>query len=290
MLNVILGAHALASISMVPLPGRRFHRRVDPRAILMGRESAEIYRRRVYRDYVAAVSAPLRPETTRESLTSLDARYRADFLPWLPADKNARILEVGCGWGSFLSWLGREGYRDAVGIDRSPEVVRRARALGAGEIVETDALAYLAAHKGEFDCVVTIDVLEHLFKDEIVELLDAIHAALKPGGTILIQTMNADGLTAPRMLYIDYTHETAFTRYSLEQVLSITGFASPEFRPLGPFGDSFRQRLARLGWLFFRLLMGLYYHMEAGSGIWRNDHILSIEILARGRKAPEGAR
>jgi len=39
----------------------------------------------------------------------------------LPIDKKARILDIGCGLGSFMIFLKNEGYENVYGIDISDE-------------------------------------------------------------------------------------------------------------------------------------------------------------------------
>ena len=48
------------------------------------------------------------------------------FTKYLPAD--GRILDLGCGAGRTTFGLHDEGYRDIVGVDLSPQMIRRARA------------------------------------------------------------------------------------------------------------------------------------------------------------------
>jgi SAM-dependent methyltransferase len=54
---------------------------------------------------------------------------RVYFKKYLPAD--GRILDLGCGAGRTTFGLHDEGYRDIVGVDLSPEMIRRARAHAA---------------------------------------------------------------------------------------------------------------------------------------------------------------
>lgn len=242
----------------------------------------ESYRARIYRDYQGSLDPVLRADDSKEAFGSGKARYDHSFLPLLPRDKKARILDIGCGRGTFLYYLQNEGYANASGVDRSPETVRRAREHGIKGVVEGDTLEYLNAHPGAFDCIVAIDVFEHLFKPEIVEWLDAIYKALAPGGSVIIQAVNADGFGVNRMMSVDFTHETAFTRYSLHQVLGITGFKDDEFHPMEPLAGE--GCLKTLGWKLIRLVLGFYYHVEVGSGIKNNDHIFTVNILAKARK------
>jgi hypothetical protein len=54
----------------------------------------------------------------------------------LPADKNARILDAGCGSDSLVWWMPKRGYERSGGIDVSAEQVQIANALGVRNVVE----------------------------------------------------------------------------------------------------------------------------------------------------------
>ena len=240
------------------------------------------YRARLYADYAASLD----PALTGGALPALDANdavFERDYLPWLPSDRGARILDAGCGRGNLLSFLKRSGYTAASGVDRGPASVAAARAAGL-DAVEGDAVAHMSARPGTFDAIAAVDVLEHLRKDEVLAFLDAAFAALRPGGVLIVQTVNAESPFAARMLHIDFTHETAFTRHSLRQVLGAAGLRDAEFKEIGPAGCGVRALLRRALWALFRLRLSAYLHAETGSGLLNNDHLFSQIFLARARK------
>lgn len=243
------------------------------------------YRERIFRNYLDSCSHELGLRPGADCSAVYHPAYRSHYLPLLPRDKDARILDIGCGMGNLLSFLKQQGYRRCSGIDRSPQMVQVARGRG-NEVEEAEALNYLHARPNAFDCVIAMDVLEHLHKDELMEWMDAIFAALKPGGYFLAHTINADGISWGRMRYIDLTHETAFTRYSLAKLFTVAGFARCEFYPVEPIGPGLRGLIRKALWKLFRLAAGVWYHVEMGSGIIRNDHILTASLLAKTVKAP----
>jgi SAM-dependent methyltransferase len=243
---------------------------------------AEDYRQRIYRDYAASIDPALHGDGEPDPAARNEV-YERDYLPLLPADRTARILDAGCGRGEFLAFLKSRGYVNASGVDRSPESVKAARAAGL-DVVEGALDAHLAAHADAYDCVVAIDVLEHLFKNEVLKFLDAARAALKPGGALIVQAANAGSPFFGRMLNIDFTHETAFTRHSLHQVFTTAGFEDALFRELAPVGSGPRAALRRLLWRALKFKMSVFLHIETGSGILNNDHVFSQIFLARARR------
>jgi len=248
---------------------------------MKGKEPAD-YRERIFGSYLDTLSKDLEMDVLAESKTDPDNPvYVRRYLPHMPADKEARILDIGCGLGDLLIFLQDRGYRRACGIDRSPQMVEWARRRGARAVEQGDMFERLRGARGEFDCILAMDVLEHLRKDELVLLMDAVHEALRPGGCFLAHTVNADGFSWGRMRYIDLTHEIAFTRYSLSQLFTIAGFRESFYYPMEPAAPGLRGLLRTAGWKGIRLAAGLWYHVETGSGILHNSHIVTPTLLAK---------
>jgi 2-polyprenyl-3-methyl-5-hydroxy-6-metoxy-1,4-benzoquinol methylase len=102
-----------------------------------------------------------------------------------------RICDLGCGNG-YLAWrLGQEGYT-VTGMDASEQLLSIAYANYRSDRV-TFRQGLLGAAAGEalggagaFDLVVSVDVVEHLYRPaSLIETADAI---LKPGGLLVICT------------------------------------------------------------------------------------------------------
>jgi len=55
------------------------------------------------------------------------------------------------------------------------------------------------------------DIIEHFAKEKIGQLLGLSYTALRPGGLLLLRTINADNPLFGRSFYHDFTHETPFT-------------------------------------------------------------------------------
>ena len=244
------------------------------------------YRERIFARYWDTKPKEITAWMPGSPVAAYGPTYRKLYLPHIPSDRDASILEIGSGQGFLLSFLQQNGYRNGRGIDRSPQMSALARRLGA-PTTEADAMDYLPNRRGEFDCVIAVDVLEHLFKEEVLKLMDAVFGALKPGGRFVLQTVNADGLSWGRLRYGDFTHEQAFTRYSLAQLFQTAGFSHYAFYPTEGVVTDLRSFMRRLAWKAFRLAAGLYYHLEMGTGILHNDHLLTANLVAVATKPRE---
>lgn len=151
-------------------------------------------------------------------------QYAADYAPFLPRDDAAAVLDVGCGCGVFLQFLRSRGYTSLSGIDASEDQVRVARERGVQEVAHADARTHLAASPARYDLVALNDMIEHVPKADAPRLLEDLLASLKPGGRVLIRTPNMACPLATTSRYIDFTHETGFTEWSLEALLRSAGF------------------------------------------------------------------
>lgn len=191
------------------------------------------YRERIYRRYFSSSYAednPLRGTAYEARLTTL----RDHLLRWMPAHRDSRIVDVGCGIGYAVDMLVRQGYRQVEGIDVSEEQVAVARARGL-PVQRADAFEFLAPRREQFDAILALDVIEHFDRDELLRFLDLVAAALKPGGRLIVKTPNANAATAARALFRDLTHELIFTEHSLR-----TAFAVAGLRTLAVVGERVR--------------------------------------------------
>jgi 2-polyprenyl-3-methyl-5-hydroxy-6-metoxy-1,4-benzoquinol methylase len=97
-----------------------------------------------------------------------------------------RILDLGCGNGSFSNTLKNIGY-DVVGIEASTSGVEIAKQYYP-ECQFINASIYDLPYDelGVFDVIIAVEVIEHLFDPK--ELIKAAKKCLKPGGTIVVTT------------------------------------------------------------------------------------------------------
>ena len=205
------------------------------------------YSRRIYDTYHADTYAD-RNDLSDEGLARAAAAYKRTFGEFLPADREARILEIGCGVGAFLDCLANMGFRHCRGIDISPDQVDFCHSRGHSDVVCSDGLSFLEAAPESFDAIVMSDVLEHLDKDTALATLDAVARRLAPGGRLLLRVPNLSNPLNVRTRYVDFTHELGFSQESLAQVLRLTGFEI-----LTIHGEFVEHRRLLLRWIFDRL-------------------------------------
>lgn len=146
---------------------------------------------------------------------------------YFPADKDAAVLEVGPGFGTLIEHLhNRCSYRNVSAVDVSPEVVAACnRVLPGSTLLAENTAAFLRERPNEFDLVLMLHVLEHVPREAVMPLLEALRASLKTNGKLIVEVPN---IVHPVMgaynRYHDFTHTIGFTDQSLGFVLRNAGF------------------------------------------------------------------
>ena len=144
------------------------------------------------------------------------------------------VVDLGCGRGEWLALLRAAGVT-ARGIDANPAFVAAGRARGL-DMELGDALGYLEALPPDsIDMVTAFHVVEHLATEDVLALLEAARAALRPGGCLLLETPTPTTLVmAACDFYNDPTHRSPLPPALTEYLVSTQGFRDVEVRPLHP--------------------------------------------------------
>jgi len=100
-----------------------------------------------------------------------------------------RVLDVGCGWGSFPLWAATRHGAEVVGITLSPPQAERARrraeAAGVADRVEIRVMDYRDLAGERFDAIASIGMVEHVGAEQIDVYARALAGLLAPGGRLL---------------------------------------------------------------------------------------------------------
>lgn len=241
----------------------------------------ELYRQRFYRDYLATEPPGLKPEGSDR--LQLRAPHIQNLIRYhFPPDKDAAILDVGCGHGAILYFAQQAGYRNVVGIDCSVAQVAEARRRGITGVIEGDVLNVLEAlAKESQDVVIAFDVIEHFTKDELLQCFDQIWRVLKPGGKCIIHAPNGTSPFCGRIRYGDFTHELAVTRESMTQLCHVCGFSQVTCYEDQPVPHGLKSGIRWLLWNLVRGLLQFYLAVETGtfdSGMILSQNLFCIMV------------
>jgi 2-polyprenyl-3-methyl-5-hydroxy-6-metoxy-1,4-benzoquinol methylase len=212
-----------------------------------------------YREYDTHSDSPSHAQSTTSNVWAnfpqslrndyLNVRYNANLLPahrlgrfllpliaplreradrWVrhlpPPRTGARLLEVGCGNGSFLLAMRELGW-DVQGLEPDAKAAQVARSHGLSVI--EGVLQPSLFQEASFDAITLHHVIEHLHNP--VEILELCLRLIRPGGTISIITPNIAARGSKRYRQDWYplqppSHLVLFTTRSLIKAMKHSGY------------------------------------------------------------------
>lgn len=118
-----------------------------------------------------------------------EAKFRLIERVALPA-KHERVLDAGCGSGTISHFLSQHA-GEVLGVDTNPSAIRY-----AAETYKTPNLRFRLGQfdelKGEraFDRIYCIEVIEHLYEQQVAEILSLFYKLANPGAALFLTTPN----------------------------------------------------------------------------------------------------
>jgi SAM-dependent methyltransferase len=139
------------------------------------------------------------------------------------------VVDIGAGRGEFLALLAERGV-EAWGVELEPDLVELAATRGL-DVRLQDGLDALAAERHvSLGGIVLLHVIEHLGKNELLDLVRLAWDRLAVGGKLVLETPNPQSLYVyARAFYLDPTHSQPVHPIYLEFLLRQAGFENVVF-------------------------------------------------------------
>ncbi|MDA1169096.1 MAG: class I SAM-dependent methyltransferase [bacterium] len=146
--------------------------------------------------------------------------------------KESNILDLGCGYGSFLYFLKSHQYKNVTGVDISSEELDVCKDIFKSyTFYQEDIFEFMHSTKEKFDVIYLSHVLEHIKKDQLFDFLERVKNILQDDGYFIIVAPNSGAyFNAAANRYGDLTHELGFTELSLRQLFMVAKFKHIEIR------------------------------------------------------------
>ena len=107
----------------------------------------------------------------------------------LALEPGMRLLDVGCGWGSFAIHAAKNYGVTVTGVTLSPSQAELAREkvaqAGCSDHVEIRVSDYRELPGGSFDAIASIGMSEHVGESQIDKYTRSLFGLLRPGGVLL---------------------------------------------------------------------------------------------------------
>jgi len=247
------------------------------------------FKQRLYDKYYTSHYKRFLPRTCSEWKWAVDRIHMnfGEILCAMPRD--SLVLDVGCGVGYLEYYLLKNGFTRVQAIDICSEQIEVAKQKlleckldfeGKVKFSVENAFEHLRKNTG-YDVIAIFDLLEHLTKQEVIDLLELSYFALSSSGLLIARVTNADNLMFGRFFYHDFTHEVLFTPDSMRQCLESVGFEVLKV-DYEKIPDLPRARARLLGWFKSRVrhfglaILGKFFGFSPAS--------LSEDLIAVARK------
>ncbi len=210
-----------------------------------------------------------------------------------------KLLELGCGWGTFARHAAERYGVEVTGYTVSREQVALGTELCRGLPVTLHLADYRVA-RGRYDAVVSIGLMEHVGHRNHRVYMETVDRCLQPGGVAFIHSIGSN----TRQLLIDaWFHRYVFPNAAIPSLAQVSGameglFVPEDVHNIGPhydrtlmaWADNFEQAWpnlrARYGDRFRR--MWRYYLLScAGAFRARFMQLYQIVITRAGTPQPE---
>lgn len=106
-------------------------------------------------------------------------------------ERGMRVLDIGCGWGSFARFAAERYGAEVVGVTVAENQVALARERCAGLPVEIRLQDYRDVGE-EFDRIVSLGMFEHVGYKNYRVYMETAHRCLKAGGLFLLHTIGGN--------------------------------------------------------------------------------------------------
>lgn len=155
------------------------------------------------------------------------------------SENSGKFADLGCGCGHTTKFLAKNGAKEIIGIDLSPEMVKIAQKLNENLNFEVGNMLDLHKNDGEFGAISAFYAIVHFTCEEIERAFSEIYRVLRSSGQFLFcfhvgdETVNLDEFLNQKVKITFYFFEVD----KILQLLEKVGFKVKETIIRYPYKD-----------------------------------------------------
>jgi 2-polyprenyl-3-methyl-5-hydroxy-6-metoxy-1,4-benzoquinol methylase len=151
--------------------------------------------------------------------------YDDNYRRFLPDNRNAPILDIGCGHGDFVRYLSEAGYRHITAADRDPQAIATLQNVDGVTAKTLEAASgEIEQHTGGWTLIVAKQMIYYFDRRDAPAFVAAMDRALAPEGRLIVEIFNGALLSSRFTELKDPGILTAYTENGLRRLLEQNGF------------------------------------------------------------------
>lgn len=205
-----------------------------------------------------------------------------------------KLLDIGCGWGSFAKFAAEKYDVSVVGVNNSKEQTALGQTLCTGLPIEFKLQDYRDI-TGRYDHIVSLGMFEHVGPKNYRTYMEVIDRCLSDDGLFLLQTLGANKPLKTPDLFVEKYFFPEGVLPTIKQIgAAIEGlFVMEDWHNFGAdyhktlmawfknFDTQWEQLKPHYGKRFYRMWK-YYLHSFAGSSQARSNQIWQIVLSKKG--------
>jgi len=210
-----------------------------------------------------------------------------------------KVLEFGCGWGSFAKYAAETYGVEVLGVTVSKEQVALGMEMCKGLPVELRLQDYRTV-EGKYDAVISIGIMEHVGYKNYRTYMEAVDRTLKVGGVAFFHTIGSNRSLRSSEPWTDkYIFPNGMLPSIAQLSTAMEGlFVVEDWHNFGPYYDqtlmaweqNFENAWPDLKHLYderFYRMWRYYLLSSAGAFRSRNQQLWQVVMTRRGTPQPD---
>ena len=200
------------------------------------RPTAEAYRQFHVEDFLRERHGLVSAEQVAPKVKGSDLKMKSEVAGFMAGNlkPDARVLDVGCGFGTLLHILKSKYHAQVQGIELARVDVEAAKAFYGLELFAGSLKEFFLKYPDQkFDCIVLHHTFEHMSEPRVE--LKTMRGMLAPRGILYIGVPNVMNLKKRPEIFFQMGHPYSYSPCTLQKILSLEGFEIVKFNRKAAF-------------------------------------------------------